>query len=75
MDTVYSSSKNKQLYNIYNGELIKFQPDTVEGSNMKCFGNKQKLAIEYEIMNKLTFIQYALALLIALIFLLIFKRK
>lgn len=58
LDTVYSSSKNKQLYNIYNGELIKFQPDTVEESNMKCFGNKQKLAIEYEIMNKVACFEF-----------------
>ncbi len=27
LDTAYSSTKNKQLYNIYNNQLIKFQPD------------------------------------------------
>lgn len=27
LDTAYSSSKNKQLYNIYEGKLIKFQPE------------------------------------------------
>ena len=31
LDEAYSSSKNKQLYNIYEDELIKFQPDRVEG--------------------------------------------
>lgn len=28
LDGAYSSSKNKQLYNIYDGKLIKFQPDS-----------------------------------------------
>ncbi|WP_025723985.1 WXG100 family type VII secretion target [Paenibacillus polymyxa] len=27
LDAAYSSSKNKQLYNIYEGKLVKFQPD------------------------------------------------
>nr|WP_248930922.1 pre-toxin TG domain-containing protein [Paenibacillus hamazuiensis] len=27
LDSAYSSQKNKQLYNIYEGQLIKFQPD------------------------------------------------
>lgn len=31
LDTAYSSSKNKQLYNIYKDKLIKFQPDNIEG--------------------------------------------
>ncbi|WJE54715.1 hypothetical protein QRE66_11065 [Bacillus cereus] len=31
LDTAYSSSKNKQLYNIYDGKLIKFQPDGETG--------------------------------------------
>ena len=31
LDTAYSSSKNKQLYNIYDGKLIKFQPDRETG--------------------------------------------
>ncbi|WP_228728180.1 hypothetical protein [Brevibacillus composti] len=31
LDTAYSSSKNKQLYNIYEGKLIKFQPDGETG--------------------------------------------
>jgi len=31
LDTAYSSSKNKQLYNIYDGKLIKFQPDGPTG--------------------------------------------
>ena len=28
LDSAYSSSKNKQLYNIYEGDIIKFQPDS-----------------------------------------------
>ena len=31
LDTAYSSSKTKQLYNYYDGKLVKFQPDTVSG--------------------------------------------
>jgi hypothetical protein len=31
LDTAYSSSKTKQLYNYYDGKLVKFQPDTVNG--------------------------------------------
>lgn len=31
LDTAYSSSKNKQLYNIYEGDIIKFQPDSSSG--------------------------------------------
>ena len=31
LDTAYSSSNKKQLYNIYEGQLIKFQPDTAGG--------------------------------------------
>ncbi|ASR47598.1 hypothetical protein B4V02_13395 [Paenibacillus kribbensis] len=31
LDTAYSSSKNKQLYNIYEGKLVKFQPDGETG--------------------------------------------
>jgi len=31
LDTTYSSSKNKQLYNIYEGKIIKFQPDGETG--------------------------------------------
>ena len=27
LDSAYSSSKNKQLYNYYEGQLIKYQPD------------------------------------------------
>ncbi|WP_422759387.1 hypothetical protein [Paenibacillus sp. S29] len=27
LDAAYSSLKNKQLYNIYEGKLVKFQPD------------------------------------------------
>ena len=30
LNTSYSSNANKQLYNIYNGRIIKFQPDTFE---------------------------------------------
>lgn len=32
LDSAYSSSKNKQLYNIYNGKIIKFQPDGTSGN-------------------------------------------
>ncbi|WP_026593059.1 hypothetical protein [Bacillus sp. AFS023182] len=39
LDTAYSSSKNKQLYNIYDGKLIKFQPDGEIGRH------------PYEVMN------------------------
>ena len=42
MDTAYSSSKNKQLYNIYNGEIIKFQLDTVEGWHAYLVNNTSK---------------------------------
>ncbi|WP_346768741.1 polymorphic toxin-type HINT domain-containing protein [Paenibacillus sp. HB172176] len=28
LDGAYSSSKNKQLYNVYEGKLVKFQPDS-----------------------------------------------
>ncbi|AET58465.1 hypothetical protein HPL003_08510 [Paenibacillus terrae HPL-003] len=31
LDTAYSSSKNKQLYNIHEGKLVKFQPDGETG--------------------------------------------
>ncbi|WP_197971977.1 hypothetical protein, partial [Treponema zioleckii] len=31
LDSAYSSSNHKQLYNIYNGKLIKFQPDNLGG--------------------------------------------
>lgn len=31
MDSAYSSSGTKQLYNIYNGDIIKFQPDGYSG--------------------------------------------
>ncbi|MDE6016159.1 MAG: HINT domain-containing protein, partial [Acetatifactor sp.] len=31
LDTAYESSKNKQLYNVYEGKLIKFQPDRTNG--------------------------------------------
>ena len=31
LDSAYSSSKNKQLYNIYEGDIIKFQPDSSSG--------------------------------------------
>ncbi|MFC5404398.1 S8 family serine peptidase, partial [Cohnella soli] len=31
LDGAYSSSKNKQLYNIYEGKLVKFQPDGEAG--------------------------------------------
>ena len=31
LDTAYSSSKNKQLYNMYDGQLVKFQPDETFG--------------------------------------------
>ena len=31
LDLAYSSSKNKQLYNIYEGDIIKFQPDSSSG--------------------------------------------
>ncbi len=31
LDSAYSSSKNKQLYNIYEDKLIKFQPDGETG--------------------------------------------
>lgn len=31
LNSAYSSSKNKQLYNYYNGKLIKFQPDNSIG--------------------------------------------
>ena len=31
LDSAYSSSKNKQLYNIYDGDIIKFQPDSSSG--------------------------------------------
>lgn len=31
MDSAYSSNKNKQLYNIYEGKLIKFQPEGQTG--------------------------------------------
>ena len=32
LDSAYSLSKNKQLYNIYNGKIIKFQPDGTSGN-------------------------------------------
>ena len=28
LNSAYASSKNKQLYNIYEGDIIKFQPDS-----------------------------------------------
>ncbi|AOT68320.1 hypothetical protein [Geosporobacter ferrireducens] len=31
LNTAYSSSDTKQLYNVYNGKLVKFQPDNVGG--------------------------------------------
>lgn len=31
LDSAYSSSKNKQLYNMYEGDIIKFQPDSSSG--------------------------------------------
>ena len=31
LDTAYSSSKTKQLYNYYDDKLVKFKPETVNG--------------------------------------------
>ena len=31
LDNAYSSSKNKQLYSMYEGDIIKFQPDSSSG--------------------------------------------
>ncbi len=31
LNTAYSSEKNKQLYNLYDGDIIKFQPDGSSG--------------------------------------------
>ena len=42
LDSAYSSSKNKQLYNILDGELIKFQPDTVSGWHSYLVENPAK---------------------------------
>lgn len=42
LNTAYSSSNNKQLYNIYNGRIIKFQPDTVEGWHAYLVNNTSK---------------------------------
>ena len=42
LDGAYSSSKNKQLYSIYDGQLVKFQPDTVEGWHSYLVSNPAK---------------------------------
>ena len=42
LDTAYSSSKNKQLYNLYKGKLVKFQPDTVTGWHSYLVENPAK---------------------------------
>ena len=42
LDTAYSSSKTKQLYNIYDGKLVKFQPDTVSGWHSYLVENAAK---------------------------------
>lgn len=42
LDTAYSSSANKQLYNLYDGKLIKFQPDTVTGWHAYAVTNTAK---------------------------------
>ena len=31
METAYSSTGTKQLYNVYEGKLVKFQPDNAGG--------------------------------------------
>ena len=31
LNTAYSSADNKQLYNVYDGKLVKFQPDNASG--------------------------------------------
>ena len=52
LDTAYSTSKNKQLYNIYNGELIKFQPDTVEGWHAYLVTNTSE-EVPTEVLRKM----------------------
>lgn len=42
LDTAYSSSRTKQLYNIYDGKLVKFQPDTVSGWHSYLVENAAK---------------------------------
>lgn len=63
LDTAYSSSKNKQLYNIYDNQLIKFQPDTVEGWHSYLVKNSAK-EVPTDVLrkmledNKITKVQY-----------------
>ena len=63
LDTAYSSSKNKQLYNIYNNQLIKFQPDTVDGWYSYLVENPAK-EVPTDVLrkmledNKITKVQY-----------------
>lgn len=42
LDTAYSSSSNKQLYNIYDDQIIKFQPDTATGWHAYAVTNTAK---------------------------------
>lgn len=42
LDTAYSSSSNKQLYNMYDNQLIKFQPDTATGWHAYAVTNTAK---------------------------------
>lgn len=68
-DTITADSPDSTIPDLY-GELPLY--DTLEEF---IASPVYVTRYEYEIINKLTFIQYALALLIALIFLLIFKKK
>lgn len=63
LDEAYSSSKNKQLYNIYGDQLIKFQPDTVNGWHAYAVENPAKevpIDVLREMLkdNKITKVQY-----------------
>lgn len=63
MDTAYSSSKNKQLYNIYKGKLIKFQPDGETGWHPYAVTNPAK-EVPADVLrqllkdNKITKVEY-----------------
>ncbi|MBQ4282889.1 MAG: hypothetical protein IJB96_03065, partial [Lachnospira sp.] len=52
LDTAYSSSKNKQLYNIYDDQLIKFQPDTVDGWHSYLVANPAK-EVPIDVLRKM----------------------